>query len=52
MHGLPRTGAAGQYTTVEMSLLQEAADTHPFPVDSCEFMDACVVSMYHDRYLS
>ena len=36
VYDLPRANPAAQSTTVEVPPLQEAADTHPFPVDSCE----------------
>ena len=38
LHNLPDTNAGGQCSTVEVPLLQKAANTHPFPVDSCEFL--------------
>ena len=38
LYDLPRAGAIAQPATVEVWLLQEAANTHPFPADSCELV--------------
>ena len=44
LHNLPGTNTGGQRSTVETPLLQEATNTHPFPVDSCELMHVCMVA--------
>ena len=38
VHDLPSAGKAAQSTTGEVPPLQEATDTHPRSVDSCELM--------------
>ena len=38
LYNLPDTNAGDQCSTVEIPLLQKAANTHPFPVDSCELI--------------
>ena len=44
LHYLPGTAEDDQRWTLEVPLLQEAAVTYPFSVDSCEFMEKCVLS--------
>ena len=46
LHNLPDTNAGSQCSTAEVPLLQKATNTHPFPVDSCEFLliYVCVVA--------